>query len=238
MQEERERYFRNAIIIISMFELFIITLFSIQIYLNVHGINMIYDTKIVNIVISANCLIYSLLIFMPTTFYFILQINKINDMEKKLCLDPMTGLYNKSYLLRATLFEVERYKRFNQTFSIIFIDLDNFKKINDTMGHKIGDLILIKVAKCIKKNVRTIDIPVRYGGDEFVILMPQTTYEGAKALLDRLKQNISLVDTTSKIKVSISGGISVFPNDSKDFEQLLNLADERMYKNKRLAKTK
>lgn len=236
MQAEKSRYFRNAIIIICMIELQIIFLFSTNIYLKVHGINRIYGMKVFDLVLSANCVTYSLLIFMPAIFYFLLQINRINDMEKELCLDAMTGLYNKSYLLRATLLEVERNERYGQPFAVIFIDLDNFKQINDTLGHKIGDLVLIKVAETIKKTVRTIDVPVRYGGDEFVILLPQTAYEGAKILLERIKENVSLIDTRSKIKVGISGGISIFPDDSEELEQLFELADSRMYKNKELNK--
>lgn len=106
------RYFRNAIIIVSLIELFIIFTFSLHIYLNLHGIARMYNIKTMDIVFSANCLVYSFLIIMPAMFYFILQINRISDMENELNLDLITGLYNKSYLLRATLLEVERYKRF------------------------------------------------------------------------------------------------------------------------------
>lgn len=232
MQGERGRYFRNALIIVCLVELFIIFMFSIQIYLHAHGIDQVYGMGTLDLVFSANCVFYSFLIFMPTIFYFLLQINRINEMEQELCLDPMTGLYNKNYLLRAALLEIERNKRFGQQFSIVFIDLDNFKQINDTWGHKIGDRILVNVAEKIKKTVRTIDVPVRYGGDEFIILMPQTTYEGAKSLLDRLQEKVSLIDVPGNFRLGISGGISIFPNDSDDLEHLFELADKRMYKNK------
>lgn len=106
------------------------------------------------------------------------------------------------------------------------------------MGHKAGDLVLIRIAELIKKTVRGIDVPVRYGGDEFVILMPQSTFEGAKSLLDRLQKKVSLIDTPGTLRVGISGGISVFPNDSEDLEQLFELADTRMYKNKEINKNK
>ncbi|WP_159438597.1 GGDEF domain-containing protein [Desulforamulus ferrireducens] len=221
-----------------MIELFIIFMFSIQIYLNAHGIDKVYGLETLDLVFSANCVVYSFIVFVPTIFYFILQINRINEMEQELCLDSMTGLYNKSYLLRAALLEVERNKRYAQPFSIIFIDLDNFKEINDTYGHKMGDSVIVKVAEKIKKTVRTIDVPVRYGGDEFVILMPQTTYEGAKSLLVRLQEKVSLIDIPCKFKLDISGGISTFPNDSKDLEQLFDLADKRMYKNKEIKRNK
>jgi len=147
-------------------------------------------------------------------------------------IDPLTGVYNKHFLLRALSAEVERSKRHGFPLSIMFIDLNKFKKINDQMGHSIGDDVLRKTAEKIKKSVRTTDVIARYGGDEFVLVMPQTDLNSAYKLLNRLTEAISNLEFQGGYSIGISAGITCFPDDGDNVDNLINLADRRMYENK------
>lgn len=148
-------------------------------------------------------------------------------------IDPMTGLFNRSYLNKALAVEIERARRYKATLSVMFIDLNDFKKINDRLGHIAGDLFLTDVAVKVKQAVRTVDILARYGGDEFVIIMPQTDPEGAEILLKRIQEEVSAIEFPGGGRVGISGGIAAFPGDGDDPDLLISLADKRMYENKR-----
>lgn len=147
-------------------------------------------------------------------------------------IDPLTGVYNKRFLLRALSVEVERSKRHGFPLSVMFIDLNKFKIINDQMGHSIGDDVLRIVAEKIKESVRTTDVVARYGGDEFVLVMPQTDPNSAYKLLNRLTEAISSLEFQSGYKIEISAGITCYPDDGDNVYNLINLADRRMYENK------
>ncbi|MHB8985581.1 MAG: GGDEF domain-containing protein [Eubacteriales bacterium] len=146
--------------------------------------------------------------------------------------DFITGLYNKAYLRKMLSMEIERSKRYNLQLSVLFIDLDNFKKVNDQLGHTVGDVFLRNVSEMIKKTARTTDIVARYGGDELVILMPQTGVSGAENLLKRVQEAVYGMELPDGYRISVSGGAAVFPADGGNTDQLINLADKRMYQNK------
>ena len=145
------------------------------------------------------------------------------DLEKKVFLDFLTGLYNRRYLLDIGEREIERAKRYKHIFSIVFIDVNNFKKFNDQRGHREGDRMLKDIAASLKKICRKNDILARLGGDEFVVLLPETDEKSAETLVARIKERNS--------DPSVSCGIACWGSGS--LEELINEADRRMYKDKK-----
>ena len=121
------------------------------------------------------------------------------QLEKIATTDSLTGLYNRFEIDKRLQYEVHSMNRYGKCsfegFSILYIDIDNFKYINDTFGHQAGDLVLVSFAEILKSATRTIDIVARYGGDEFIVLMPNTDYEGAKKMADRIAEKLEEADS-------------------------------------------
>ncbi|MCC6806626.1 MAG: sensor domain-containing diguanylate cyclase [Deltaproteobacteria bacterium] len=157
--------------------------------------------------------------------------------------DPLTGLYNHSYCLRRLDEEIQRANRYGRYLSFLLIDLDKFKVVNDTLGHRAGDRLLGKVADVIRAAVRRVDIPVRYGGDEFAVILPDTGgpvethggQSGAEILGERMRVAIAAIETGGA-KVSASIGIATHPSDGAKEGQasdLIERADAALYGVKR-----
>lgn len=149
--------------------------------------------------------------------------------------DDLTGLALRRFFKENLAQEVYRSKRFNLMFSIILLDIDHFKKINDTYGHLFGDEALKAVSNVIKSSLRQTDIPCRYGGDEMVILLPRTSGEEARHISARLLKKVKDIEIPASlsggkvVKLSISQGIAVFPTDSDDVNELFKCADDALY---------
>ncbi|HLW81890.1 MAG TPA: sensor domain-containing diguanylate cyclase [Candidatus Acidoferrales bacterium] len=147
--------------------------------------------------------------------------------------DDCTTLYNARHLNFMLDTEIYRSHRYSYEFSIIFIDLDHFKAVNDTHGHLSGSKLLGEIGTVIKNNCRLIDFAFRYGGDEFVLLLPQTSKENACRVARRLHALIRttpwLKDEGLNVHITASVGVASFPVDSADKAGLLHLADEAMY---------
>ena len=147
--------------------------------------------------------------------------------------DDCTSLYNSSYLHQMLDKEIYRSQRYGYEFSLVFIDLDHFKHINDTHGHLIGSRLLAEIGTMLKNNCRLIDFAFRYGGDEFVLLLPQTSKENAIIAARRIHKMIGettwLVAEGLNIRITASLGLACYPVDSRTKVQLLQLADEAMY---------
>ncbi|MCX7944841.1 MAG: diguanylate cyclase [Deltaproteobacteria bacterium] len=163
------------------------------------------------------------------------------ELEELAVTDPLTGLYNRRYLMFRLKEEFFRSTRYNKPFSIIILDLDKFKEINDTFGHEEGDELLRLISNKLKGSVRITDVVARFGGDEFVILLPETNKTEAVALADRIRMNSFKENLPFKYRiVSGSFGVTTFRPDkplSSEID-LLKLADSALYRSKRLGRDK
>lgn len=154
--------------------------------------------------------------------------------------DGLTKLYINRHFMTLLENEIRRCSRYKHNMSLIMLDIDDFKKINDTCGHLVGDKILREVSKQILTTVRKIDVAGRYGGEEFVILLPETTKQGASIIAERLRKNISSIQVALSdnkiIKATVSMGVSQFPTDGDNPQNLIDAADKALYNSKRNGK--
>jgi len=154
--------------------------------------------------------------------------------------DPVTGVYNRHVMERQLQREFKLAKRYGNPLSVVFLDLDNFKAVNDRYGHDLGDDLLRYVAKHLSKECRGSDVVARFAGDEFVIILPNTTANSAQTLVDRLQTFLSKHPLNSKgisIQVSFSAGVATMEDRTvTDAGSLLKRADELLYQAKQLKK--
>jgi diguanylate cyclase (GGDEF)-like protein len=158
------------------------------------------------------------------------HVKKIHDLTIR---DDCTTLYNARHMSFILETEIYRSQRYNYEFSLVFIDLDHFKMVNDTHGHLAGSRLLAEIGNALKAHCRLIDFAFRYGGDEFVLLLPQTSKENALNVARRLhkliRESVWLEKEGLKIRLTPSLGVASYPVDSRTKEGLLHLADEAMY---------
>jgi len=145
--------------------------------------------------------------------------------------DLLTDLYNRDYFVK----KIKEYSDKGEEFVVAFLDLDNFKKVNDTFGHKIGDSILISVADIIKKNIKGKDIAARFGGDEFMIALLDCDMVCGKKIFEEIRKEIE--NNFKDYNVTASIGIA-YSKEGESFEELLKISDKRMYKSKYSGKNK
>jgi diguanylate cyclase (GGDEF)-like protein len=147
--------------------------------------------------------------------------------------DDCTGLYNARHLYKTLEAEVYRSARFGYEFSVLFLDLDHFKKVNDTHGHLIGSKLLAEIGYSIKSHLRLIDYAFRYGGDEFVVLLPQTSKDAALVVARRIRDvfrgSVFLKEENLNLNIRASIGVATFPEDAKSAHEIIRQADEMMY---------
>ena len=154
--------------------------------------------------------------------------------------DDLTKLYNSRFLHSRLEYEVERARRFKYDLSMIFFDLDAFKEINDKHGHLCGSKLLREVAQIITNTIRTVDMACRYGGDEFMVVMPGTPKKNAVVVAEKLRraisENLFLKEEGVNAHLTGSFGVSSFPDDAEDKNDLIHLADNAMYRVKNMNK--
>ncbi len=164
-------------------------------------------------------------------------------------LDRLTGVHNREYFMKRFIQEIERANRFQLPLSLLMIDIDNFKAVNDTLGHPQGDAVLKIIAKIIKKEVRAIDLAGRYGGEEFIIMLPETggdaknVTSGAMVVAERIRKAVydEFAGMQKPLALTISVGAAArrFPQDKEmDHRELIRIADEQLYKAKTTGKNK
>ncbi len=138
--------------------------------------------------------------------------------------DELTGMYNFRHLMSVLKKEVSRHLRYNRTMTLAMIDIDDFKMYNDAKGHEKGNELLVRLSHVFKHNTRNCDILTRYGGEEFIILFPETSIEEAVVVSERI---CSTVESTLEVSVTI--GLSSLPKDSSDPHEFIKMADAAMY---------
>lgn len=146
--------------------------------------------------------------------------------------DPLTELTNRRYFFEVARLELERALRYKRTLSVMMIDVDHFKNINDTFGHAIGDVTLREIANRIRQTVRTVDTVARFGGEEFIVLMPETSREEACQVAERVRHAVSDIPVETEagnVSTSLSIGVAQLGDTSIDMDRLIQYADQAMY---------
>jgi diguanylate cyclase (GGDEF)-like protein len=154
--------------------------------------------------------------------------------------DPLTGLWNRRHMGETLEREVDRAVRFGHPISLIILDVDDFKKINDQQGHLQGDIVLEHVADAVGEAIRTIDVASRYGGDELALILLETGRDGATVLAERLRERVSNADIPLReggsMGVTLSVGVATIPDSAGDLESLVDAADRALLRAKRAGK--
>jgi diguanylate cyclase (GGDEF)-like protein len=153
-------------------------------------------------------------------------------MEQQSITDPLTGIKTRRYFNEALQLEFKRAMRSGRPFSVVLIDLDKFKEVNDSMGHLEGDLVLARIGRLLDQKVRQSNVVARYGGDEFVILMPETGADQASILSERLRLWIATDPMLNERRVTGSFGVAEFPLHGANVEEIIRIADAGMYRAK------
>jgi diguanylate cyclase (GGDEF)-like protein len=152
--------------------------------------------------------------------------------------DPLTGVLNRRSFFELTEYEINWWRRYNQPFTLAYIDLDNFKDINDHLGHHIGDDVLISVTSAITGNIRSTDIIARFGGDEFVLLLPETGSDAALKFLTKIHEHLQQAMTSGNWPITFSIGAVTYINAPANVDEVICRADMLMYEVKRSGKNR
>ena len=156
--------------------------------------------------------------------------------------DDLPGIHNRRYFRRQLSYEMERARVYNVPLAVILIDIDNFKEINDTFGHLMGDIVLSELCGTIKAMLRSPDAISRFGGDEFAVILPHTDIAGAAAVADRVLHHVEEFSLTTEdgrdIRCTVSAGIAQCDPADGAFSDLVRRADDRLYEAKRLGKNR
>ena len=163
-----------------------------------------------------------------------------HHLERMSQIDPLTGLANRRHIREKIQSEKKRYERNRRCFSLIMGDIDNFKEVNDSFGHECGDYALISISNLIQKNVRDHDVACRWGGEEFLIFLPETDLESGTAIAERIREEVDSHELKWRglpIHITMSFGVSQF-DDSTSVEDCIRIADQGLYKAKFEGKNK
>lgn len=174
------------------------------------------------------------------------DIKRISQLEAENITDPLMEIYNRRYLDRRLEDEFTRARRYGNPFSLLLLDIDRFKEINDTYGHPTGDLVLKGIGGLLKENIRTVDVPARYGGEEAAVLLPHTKLEGAEILAERIRKTVEAhlfpADASfhpgAILQCTVSVGIAALTPECPDAPQLLKQADTALYRAKQGGKNR
>ncbi len=216
--------FEASVISVSLYFLYILVSYYLMLFCNI-WLEIIYP------------LIFSILSFTLTiVIKYLIKSRDFETQYKLATTDGLTELYNHRYFQEQMLMQVEQAKRYNNNFSLIIIDIDYFKKFNDTFGHQSGDAVLRQVAFTLKKNVRSTDIVCRYGGEEMSIILPNIGKEEvvltAQKICKRISEKKFKLYGDRESTVTISLGVATYPYDGEDASTLISVADKRLYQAK------
>jgi len=183
-----------------------------------------------------------LLLLMGLIYLFTARLTKAvsgvqQQLRKMAITDGLTGMFNRKHIMSRFYEEFERAKRLEKSLGCIMIDIDRFKSINDKYGHITGDEVLREIPDRIKNSIRIYDVLGRYGGEEFLVVLPDTNLDDAKSLAERIRENVKLdlpieTDTAYLINVTISLGVTCMLDEDKTVDDIIKRADEGLYKAK------
>ena len=167
----------------------------------------------------------------------IVERSELEKTERSAITDALTGLFNRRHFMATLGLEVRRSERYALGLSLLMLDLDAFKVLNDEYGHLFGDLVLRRVGRVLRRTVREADIACRFGGEEFAVVLPETDRLGAYAVAERVRRGLERRFAEKKIggrtiRVSLSGGIASYPEDGPDAAALVARADQALYLSK------
>ncbi len=163
------------------------------------------------------------------------------ELREQALRDPLTGLYNRRYLSETMEREIERARRENEPLSVMVSDIDHFKRINDTYGHTIGDRFLMEIARLMKRHTRASDIVCRYGGEEFLLVLPGTDMDCAERRAEELRQmcaEITIPQDGQDLRVTLSFGVATFPMHGQAGEEIIIKADTALYQSKNMGRNR
>ncbi|HEY9576833.1 MAG TPA: GGDEF domain-containing protein, partial [Pseudobacillus sp.] len=159
---------------------------------------------------------------------------KVSDFQQQSSTDPLTGLHNR----RAMTNCLSQLATNQSPFSIILLDIDHFKKVNDSYGHAVGDEVLVFLSHLMRETTREEDICCRYGGEEFLIILPKADLQLAEHLAEKLRSRLEKSISPTGKSITISAGVSSFPDDATAPNELINLADQCLYKAKQTGRNR
>ena len=175
------------------------------------------------------------------TFIDITERNALEKQLRRMALhDSLTGLYNREAMEQRIREEITRSRRYQHSFSVFLLDIDHFKQVNDTHGHAAGDAVLQQFGNILSESTRENDYVARHGGEEFVLLLPETTPQQAHELAERLRCKIATtpieIDDERQLCVTSSIGVATYPVHGSDYDSLISMADQAMYRAKHLGR--
>ena len=170
------------------------------------------------------------------------QIRLLEELHLRATTDLLTGLSNRRHLVEMMEAEIERCERYDHPMSLLLLDADDFKSINDNFGHGTGDLVLQAIADKMQGHARKLDMAARWGGEEFCILLPETSIANARTVAERLLEDLHTINRSipelGDLVVSASIGVAVYRRGNDNVDQLVSRADEAMYAAKNSGKNK
>lgn len=244
MQTTKNKYLQNGIIR-AVIELAVILILSISLYYILRAVillgvlttisQQLESYKLDEVITLCFTLILSFGIF---SFYRWMRAERRSIAASESAVrDSLTGLYNRRIVDDIVTIELDRSKRFDLEFSIIMMDIDNFKLINDALGHRAGDEVLKEVAGILSRNIRKLDSVIRWGGEEFVIVCPETQKDGALELAEKLRKRIETHKFLVAGHITASFGV-VLGAQSKSVNTLIQEVDEALYEAKEQGKNR
>ena len=169
-------------------------------------------------------------------FHILTYKQRFELLEEEFKRDGLTGLFNRRFFDENMLRELRRAKRLSHSLNLVLIDIDHFKSINDSYGHQAGDRIIIALADSMKSAFRAADIPCRYGGEEFAVIMPDSSIAASSQATERLQKKFTALcvarDLPGADVTTFTAGIANYPADASIVDKLIGCADQRLYKGK------